>query len=941
MAKPLHINEFILSNDADITSLCETWIKPGDDPKIKEMCPKNHTFHGKSRNSRGGGVGVVVKDTIRLKQDKTQHHFSSFEHHSVIVTLAEKRLKLVTIYRPPSDSTIKDFLIEFEDLVANVSTFNGSILLAGDFNLHFNKPDSTEVGRFIDILDSFGLQQHVNETTHKFGNIIDFVITRADDDIIKSINVLPRLDKISDHHPISCTLRAARAGNRSGSTIKKRLWRNLDTAAFAHDIAKGLNSLSICDQTNVNMLDSTYKACATAALNQHAPLVDRRTTRHRHHPWYNDDIHLLRQTRRRLERKWRKSKSDADWKTYETHCQLVIQTIQSAKQSYYREKLAASPQDAHRVINDLLRVEDKQLPSCDSDTNLADKFVDFFQDKVKKIRTQIDDTIIESCIDIMPPCPHSFVSFTPITEGELKKVINKAKTKSCKLDPIPTHILKEDAVLDILIPFLTKMVNSSLISGVMPDGMKTALIIPHLKKPSLDPDVFSNYRPVSNVQFLGKIIEKCVASQLCQHLSHYQLGDKLQSAYKPAHSTETALVRVKRDCDQAIDSGKAVLLVLLDLSAAFDTIDHSILLERLNRYVGVGGSVHKWFDSYLSNRSQQVIINNKISKHVTLDMGVPQGSVLGPLLFLIYILPLQHLITKHGITHHGYADDTQLYIEFNPKTADGLSNAIIALENCVNDIRKWMVTNKLKLNDDKTEFQVIASTHHLRRLIDLNPTIKIANAQIHPSKTVRNLGVTFDSNLAMNEHLKSISRSMYYHMRGIRHVRHYLDHHTCTKAVISLVISRLDYANAVLAGLSDSALQRLQVAQNSAARLITGTPKHEHISPILQHLHWLPVSKRIIFKSLCIVYKCLNQQNMPEYLTELFVRHVPSRTLRSSSAENRLTVNRTKTKYGDRKFDTWTAKMWNTLPPALQEAPTILAFKRQLKTRLFKEHYNL
>ena len=337
--------------------------------------------------------------------------------------------------------------------------------------------------------------------------------------------------------------------------------------------------------------------------------------------------------------------------------------------------------------SNLLSAQSTPLPVCDTDEDLADKFVNFFTDKVKKIRKSLDDCVTNNqCITnhviSIDQCPHELSTFAAVDQTYLLKLIKSAKTKTCMIDPIPTRILKDTAVLEALLPFLTLIVNSSLSSGTMPDDMKTALVVPLLKKQGLNTDTLSNYRPVSNLQFIGKIIEKCVANQLCQHISTYKLGDELQSAYKAAHSTETALLKVKRDCDNALDSGKAMLLVMLDLSAAFDTIDHAILLDRLCRFVGVKGSVLQWFESYLTGRSQQVLINNCTSKQVPLDVGVPQGSVLGPLLFLAYIVPLQHIINDHGVLHHGYADDTQLYLEFDPKDDMGLTSAIETLENC-------------------------------------------------------------------------------------------------------------------------------------------------------------------------------------------------------------------------------------------------------------------
>ena len=782
----------------------------------------------------------------------------------------------------------------------------------------------------------------MQEATHKLGNILDFVISRTDDDIIDTITVLPRSEVISDHHPIRCTLRV-NIPHIQKKTVTTRSLRNLDATIVANDLTERLNvHMTNSTSSDTNQLATLYESCANEVLNIHAPQVDKPVKNRRQHPWYNDAIHLERRKRRRLERRWRKTRALEDRQAYANQSKHVVDVIRQAKQAYFRDKLSVSPMDAFKIVDSLIHVQDIQLPACSSDNELADRFVDFFADKVTKIRTTLDADIHVTPHETVTvdPFPGELTSFAAVSEDDLFKTIKSSKTKTCTIDPLPTRILKDDVVLDAILPFLTVMINSSLKNGVMPDCLKNALVVPLLKKQGLDPDLLSNYRPVSNIQFIGKLIEKCVANQLCQHMSTYDRDDKLQSAYKSAHSTETALLKVKNDCDTALDAGRAVLLVMLDLSAAFDTIDHGILLDRLHSFVGVKGSARDWFKSYLTGRTQKVIINSCASKTVPLDIGVPQGSVLGPLLFLIYILPLQHIIRKYGISYHGYADDTQLYLEFDPKDESALLSATVTLENCISELRQWMVLNKLKLNDNKTEFTIFASRHYHTVIMSRNPTIKIGSSVVIPGRSVRNLGVVMDCNLTMKDQINSITRSMYYHMRGIRFIRNYLDDSTCTKAVMALVISRLDYANAMLAGVSEHGLRKLQVAQNSAARLISRTHRSEHITPTLHQLHWLPVFQRISFKTLCIVYKCLSTPGIPTYLTGLFVKYTPSRQLRSSTSGNQLMVNRSKSGYGDRRFGTFAAKLWNSLPQHIQEAPSTAAFKKSLKTFLFVMYYN-
>ena len=187
---------------------------------------------------------------------------------------------------------------------------------------------------------------------------------------------------------------------------------------------------------------------------------------------------------------------------------------------------------------------------------------------------------------------------------------------------------------------------------------------PILKKPSLDPENFKNFRPISNLPFLAKTLEKVVSSQLQDHVKTYSLHDKFQSAYRPAHSTETAMLRITNDLLLAADDGQVGCLVLLDLSAAFDTIDHRIFLQKLSSRLHLSKSAVHWFASYLEDRYQKVVIGDETSSNFKLQYGVPQGSVLGPLLFTLYTADLGEIIKKHGLSYHMYADDTQFFTIF-------------------------------------------------------------------------------------------------------------------------------------------------------------------------------------------------------------------------------------------------------------------------------------
>ena len=262
--------------------------------------------------------------------------------------------------------------------------------------------------------------------------------------------------------------------------------------------------------------------------------------------------------------------------------------------------------------------------------------------------------------------------------------------------------------LDMLLPTITNIVNLSLSTGTMPETLTVAEQVPALKKNDADHEQFPNFQTISNLVMVSKVIEKVVSAQLTDHVRTHHLEEWFQSAYKIHHHTETALVKVHNDILRAIDDNRSVLLLLLDLSAAFDTVDHSTLLLHLRTRFGVKGSALAWFESYLASRKYYAQVEGYKSSLRSLDSGVPQGSVLGPLLYVLYTSPVADIIKSHDLQYHFYADDTQLYITFKTDFADDPCLAKSRVEHCVEEIDRWMISNKLKLNDDKTELIVLA-----------------------------------------------------------------------------------------------------------------------------------------------------------------------------------------------------------------------------------------
>ena len=278
-------------------------------------------------------------------------------------------------------------------------------------------------------------------------------------------------------------------------------------------------------------------------------------------------------------------------------------------------------------------------------------------------------------------------------------MILQSPRKSCQLDPLPCSLLLRS--LDNLLPFLHITCNSSLRDVILPECEKLALITPILKKAGLDPDSPASYRPVSNLTFVSKLVERIVCQQLNAYLCEHNLLPPLQSAFRVNHSTEIATLKIASDILDSADTGHVTILALLDLSAAFDTVDHDILLQRLACTYGIGGIVLRWIRSFLTGRVQIVNYAGKRSVTSTLTCGVPQGSVSGPILYNLYTADVIRIAQSFGVSVHSYADDLQLYVHCR---AEDSVAAVMRVTACIEAIDKWFGSNRLKLNTEKTQF---------------------------------------------------------------------------------------------------------------------------------------------------------------------------------------------------------------------------------------------
>ena len=383
-------------------------------------------------------------------------------------------------------------------------------------------------------------------------------------------------------------------------------------------------------------------------------------------------------------------------------------------------------------------------------------------------------------------------------------------------------------------------------------------------------------------------------------------------------------------------------IVILDLSAAFDTVDHQLLLDVLEKRFGIVGKAREWYRSYLVPRKFKVVINDKSSQPRQLDYSVPQGSIRGAFLFIAYASTLDQIVDGRYLTLNGFADDHSVRKAFKPSGLDNKEEleTIAIMEKSMQDIKVWMDQVRLKMNDSKTEFIYFGWPSQLGKCsID---SIKVNGESIERTHNTKYLGAHLDSKLDFKQHIKIKCKAAMLNLHRIKAARKHLTRTACNRLVVSLVLSHLDYANSLLGGLPKSSINKMQAVQNMAAKITLGKGKYDSATRCLVQLHWLPIRARIEFKILSLVHRCLHGE-APPYLERLINHHIPTRPgLRSQQSTNRLLVPHTSKKtFAARSFSVMGPQLWNSLPDSLRRIDNYSKFKKDLKTYLFKTHYNL
>jgi hypothetical protein len=949
------IVQLFRDHQLDLLCLTESWHDP-DSAVLGRLRgagfnvidrPRPRTAGADELSVNHGGIVVVAAADVTLSPIAVVDQPTTFELACVRAVLGSFAATVIVVYRPGSMSFQQKFYDELAAILDRFATYQEPIYIVGDFNIRLDRHDGPHADQFRLLIDCYGLKLNATGPTHQLGGTLDAVVTHGsagcpDRVVVEDVG-------LSDHHLLRWEVSTPR-DTPSLVTVRARPWRCLDLDHFR----SALSTTRLCHPddwpADIDELAALYDDELIGLLDRLLPVRQFAKRPRPSDPWFDRECREAKRLTRRLERAFNAAtrKAAASSTAEALSDPAVVAYAATAKATWYNQRRSyrlirqkkcadfwsdrieadqSNPRSLWRSVDVLLGRG--RLPT--SSTIDVESFNRFFVEKVAKVRSSTVGSPPPTFRPVRPGA--SLRAFSLLTTDDVITAVRRLPDKSSAIDPIPTSIFKQ--LIDLIAPFVVELFNRSLAAGHFPAGFKEAFVTPIVKKPGLDATDVSSYRPITNLSTLSKLLERLVVRQLMDYLTSADLLPPLQSGFRPGHSTETAVLRVLSDILQAVDRGDLAALVLLDLSAAFDTVDHEILLHRMRVTFGIDDKVHQWFGSYLSGRSHYVRRGLIKSSVVRLLCGVPQGSVLGPVLFILYTADLISLIEENGLSSHLYADDTQVYGSCRPAAVDSFSSKV---SDCVAEVSGWMRSNRLQQNSDKTEALWCATCRRRHQL--LTTALPIDGVLVTPVSSVRNLGIFIDADLVMRTHVQRTVSRCFAALRQLRQIRRSVPTTTFQTLVVALVLSRLDYGNGVLVGLPAYLVRRLQSVQNAAARLIYNLRRFDHVTAALTTLHWLLIPERISYKIAVLTYRVLHG-SAPGYLGPVVrVADLPGRQALRSASSSRLVVPPFKlSTIGNRAFPVAGPQVWNDLPEDITSAQSLSTFRQRLKTYLFRRSF--
>ncbi len=909
-----------LGDKYDVIVLTETWLSEADNSDNFKLAG----YQGPIRKDREfgplgyGGIVMWVRDTLAYKR-RTDFERQDMESMWVEVRTHNKKFFVCALYRSESntDVTFWDNLQTSIDHV--MSNSNGKVMLIGDLNSDLKTRNGQLLQQFTDA-NNFTI--HITTPTRITDNsatVIDQIITNFPTCVSETAVEAPVGS--SDH----CTVTARCAFKVKGKSVYKRVMWDFSKANF-DDYREQLASHEwrCFDNDDVNdvsvaFTDELLGVASTCIPNK---LV---TVRTNDKPWYNSYLRRLRRERNRLFKNMKANTNDINRQLYRNSHKFYQSEISRVKNEYNASRYDSLASSGERnskkwwsILKNIYKDNGGQtyIPPLDhrshvitDDGEKSEVFNDFF----------LSMSALDDSDAVLPETDQMFDEILNGIEITREEVLDQLQlldtSKAFGPDKISPKFLKEGAA-ELAGP-LQKLFNCSIAQSVFPNIWKYANVLPLHKKNSKDN--VNNYRPISLLSCVSKVFERIVFKHIYNHLRDNFVLSQHQSGFLPGRSTITQLLEVYNSFCQALDNGKEIRVIFLDISKAFDRVWHKGLLHKLKK-CGIGGQLLAWFSSYLRDRQQRVVINGNESTWGHIQSGVPQGSVLGPLLFLIYINDLTYEVQNCNVRL--FADDTCLFVEVEDR-----ENTSLLINTDLARIADWASRWLVSFSPDKTKSLVVSN----KRDSNMNPSVKFCDAII---KEVRNhvyLGLTFSSNLKWTDHIECIYLKARKRLSLMMPLKHKIDRRSLQTMFFAFVRPCMEYGNIVWGGSYDSDINKLEQINIDGMRLVTGATSHSNIRKLYAETGWLSVRDRIETAMLVMLWKVKNSY-VPDYLAELLPRQDSDRTNYNLRNNDHIRIPLVRLELYRRSFFPTAIKLWNKLTPETRNVDTISQFQRTIRS---------
>lgn len=910
------VKDLIVIEAYDVFALTETWLYPGCDYSLFCIEHYSHFFTGRITRT-GGGVGIYVRDgySVEVVMDEV---LSFIEQLWVRIRCKDMVMMVGVIYRP--DIGMPSFLDTLDATLSSFVPLTENLICLGDFNIDLLDFLGQYRGRYLSLIESFGLRQVIEAATRvtsTSASLIDHIIVTSDTRLVGAA-VVP-VHNVADHAIVCIELCFAGGPTSEPRPISFRDFKHFNRNNFARDLSQ-IPWNEIIYLENIDDKVCLFNHFILSLFDVHAPFRVI-SARKNFRPWITDNIKLLMKLRDDAYSKFKRTKCERDYLAYKELRNFTNSSVQRERKAYLEYMLNTKSSrelwGGFRRMG-ILNTRQRSIPEGLVD---VDALNDFFLSSQNN--SQGDTDLITFFSSNVIPTVTEKLEFSLASEEEVMDMLVSIKTNAIGFDGVSAEMLV--LCCPVILPYICHIVNFCLEFSVFPDCWRVALVTPMPK--TTNPSNYNDLRPISILPAISKILERFVACQLREHLETFSILPDTQSGFRKGYSCATALLEVIDTIIRGRDIGKTTVLVLLDFSKAFDTVHHRTLLAILWNS-GLSRNACAFFEHYLMNRRQRVSFDGNWSDEAVVLSGVPQGSILGPILYLIYTSNLFGML--HHCNMHMYADDTQLHYSFDPAQMHIAQNYInFDLDKLIHRASQLC----LNINPSKSSMMVFgnqSAVAHVRESFD----ISVCGVNLQFSNEAKNLGVTIDSSLRFRAHISNLLKRAYAALRLLYGNRNLLNRRLRIQLCDSIVLSLLNYCDVIYDSCLDVATTlQIQRLQNACLRFIYGIKRRNRISHTLVWANWLNMSQRRRLHSACFFHRLVLSGTPPYLSTRIRYRcDVHNINVRHRF---RLSIPRYRTQLFKRSFSYVICSVYNSIPLNILQRSE-LGFKTAFKMYLLQ-----